>query len=650
MAEPKDRQKSLTKRFGRWLLEARAVEPKGRVAKEGQPEQHSWWQVMCLTGVDYFSTLGYIPAIAGLAAGALSPVATLFIVLLTLFGMLPMYHRVAQKSPHGQGSISMLERLLSFWTAKLSVLCLLGFVATAWLVTITLSSADATAHIVENPLVSEFLEGREVVITLVLLALLGAVFLKGFKEAMGIAVFLVAAYLLLNFVVVAVGLYEIMTQPQNLSNWQSALFSNYGSPLTMLGVSLLVFPQLALGLSGFETGVSMMPLVRGDEGDDPQQPAGRIRNTGKLLTSAALIMSFYLITTTFVTAVLIPREEFEPGGSANGRALAYVAHEYLGNAFGTVYDLSTITILWFAGASAMAGLLNIVPRYLPRYGMAPQWGRAVRPLVLVYTAVAIAITIIFEADVNAQAGAYATGVLAMMTSAAVAVTLAAGRGGSKRGVFAFGLVALVFVYALLANLIQRPDGIMIAAFFIGTIILTSLVSRVWRTTELRAERIEVDETARRFIEEGASGDEIHVVANRRQAGDKHEYDLKEKEQRKDNHIPADAQILFLEVDVDDPSEFADVLEVSGVEVGGHRVLHVQSSTVPNAIAAFLLHLRDMTDKEPHCYFGWTQGNPIVYLFSYLLFGEGDTAPVTHEVLREVEPDPERRPIIHVGGR
>ena len=650
MAETKDPPKSLSRRFGRWLLEAQAVEPKGRVAKEGQPKQHSWWQVMCLTGVDYFSTLGYIPAIAGLAAGALSPVATLLIVLLTLFGMLPMYHRVAEASPHGQGSISMLERLLSFWTAKLSVLCLLGFVATAWVVTITLSSADATAHIVENPFVSEFLEGREVVVTLVLLALLGAVFLKGFKEAMGIAVFLVAAFLLLNLVVVAVGLYEITTQPQNLSNWQSVLFSNYGNPLAMLGVSLLVFPQLALGLSGFETGVSLMPLVRGDEGDDPQRPVGRIRNTRKMLTTAALIMSFYLLTTTFVTAVLIPAEEFESGGEANGRALAYVAHEYLGDAFGTVYDLSTITILWFAGASAMAGLLNIVPRYLPRYGMAPQWGRAVRPLVLVYTAVAIAITIIFEASVDAQAGAYATGVLAMMTSAAVAVTLAAGRGGSKRGAFAFGLVALVFVYALVANVIQRPDGIMIASFFIGTIIFTSLVSRVWRTTELRAERIEIDEEAQRFIEEGASGDEIHVVANRRQAGDKHEYDLKEREQRKDNHIPADTPILFLEVDVDDPSEFADVLEVRGVEVGGHRVLHAQSSTVPNAIAAFLLHLRDTTGKEPHCYFGWTQGNPIVYLFSYLLFGEGDTAPVTHEVLREVEPKAERRPIIHVGGR
>src|ERR687896_1471260 len=201
-----------------------------------------------------------------------------------------------------------------------------------------------------------------------------AIFLKGFKEAIGIAIFIVGAYLILNLLVVGVGFYEIATHPHTVVRWQDALFTNYGNPLLMLGASLLVFPQLALGLSGFETGVGMMPLVRGEEGDDPERPEGRIRNTRKMLTTAALIMSFYLITTSFVTTLLIPAREFEEGGSASGRALAYLAHNYLGDAFGTAYDLSTIAILWFAGASAMAGLLNIVPPYLPRYGMAPQWG------------------------------------------------------------------------------------------------------------------------------------------------------------------------------------------------------------------------------------------------------------------------------------
>jgi hypothetical protein len=635
-------------RFKRWLLEQRIEEVQGPEAREGE-EQHPWWQVVCLTGVDYFSTLGYIPAIAAVAAGALSPIATMLIVLLTLFGMLPMYRVVSQQSPHGQGSIAMLEKLLSFWRGKVFVLVLLGFVAAAWIVTITLSAADAAVHIVENPLVPSLLHGQEVLITLGLLAVLGAVFLKGFREAIGIAVFLVAAYLLLNLIVVAVGFYNILTEPRSLADWQSALFADYGNPLVMLGVSLLVFPRLALGLSGFETGVSMMPLVRGDAGDDPQHPEGRIRNTRKMLTTAALIMSFYLITTSFVTVVLIPAEEFEEGGSASGRALAYLAHNYLGDAFGTAYDLSTIAILWFAGASAMAGLINIVPRYLPRYGMAPEWGRAVRPLVLVYTAISFVVTIAFGAGVDAQAGAYATGVLAMMTSAAFAVTLAAWRGGSRRGGFAFGLVAAVFVYALVANEVQRPDGLMIAVVFVVAIVVVSLVSRVHRSLELRQERIEVDEQAQRFIED-ADGSDIHLVAHRRRYGTEEEYASKEREQREDNHIPPGVPILFLEVSVEDASEFEEVLEVSGVKVGAHKVLRAKSSVVPNAIAAFLLHLRDTTGKAPHCYFGWTEGNPIVYLFRFLLFGEGDTAPVTHEVLREAEPDPDKRPAVHVGGR
>ena len=631
----------------RWLLDKRVEEVQGPEVREGE-EEHPWWQVVCLTGVDYFSTLAYIPAIAVAAAGALSPVATLLIVLLTLLGMLPMYRVVSRESPHGQGSIAMLEDLLSFWKGKILVLVLLGFVATAWIVTITLSAADAAVHIVENPLVPGFLHGQELGLTLLLLGVLGAVFLKGFREAIGIAVFIVAAFLLLNLVVVGVGFYNVVAESEHLADWRASLFSDYGNPLAIIGVSLLVFPRLALGLSGFETGVSMMPLVRGEPGDDPERPEGRVRNTRKMLTVAAMIMSFYLITTSLVTTLLIPAREFGEGGDASGRALAYLAHDLLGDAFGTAYDLSTIAILWFAGASAMAGLLNIVPRYLPRYGMAPDWGRAVRPLVLVYTAISFVVTITFGAGVDAQAGAYATGVLAMMTSAAFAVTLVAWRGGSRRGAFGFGLVFVVFAYAFVANAAQRPDGLLIAFFFGVGIVAVSLVSRVSRSTELRQERIEVDEAAWGFID--GAGEHIHLVAHRRRRGTEEEYARKERQQREDNHIPPDEPILFLEVQVDDASEFEDVLEVRGVEVGPHKVLRAESSVVPNAIAALLLHLRDTTDKTPHCYFGWTEGNPIVYLFRFLLFGEGDTAPVTHEVLREAEPDPERRPAVHVGGR
>ena len=637
----------------RWLLAERIEQVEGPEAAESKGRQQPWWKVVCLTGVDYFSTLGYIPGIAALAAGVLSPIATLLIVALTLFAMAPMYRRVAEESPHGQGSIAMLERLLSFWPGKLTVLVLLGFIATDFMITITLSASDAAVHFSENPLVPGFLHDQEILITLLMVAALGAVFLKGFREAINIAVVVVGAYLLLNLVVVGVGFYEVVTQPQSLADWQSKLFADYGNPLIMVGVALLVFPKLALGISGFETGVSVMPLVRGEQGDDPEHPEGRIRNTRKLLTSAGLIMSFYLVTTSFITVVLIPAKEFERGGSANGRALAYLAHEHLGSVFGTAYDLSTIVILAFAGASAMAGLLNIVPRYLPRYGMAPEWGRTVRPLVLIYTAIAFAITIIFRANVDAQGGAYATGVLVIMTSAAFAVMLSAlWKYDSLSATLAFGLVTLIFAYTLVANIIQRPDGIKIASFFIATIIFVSLASRVRRSLELRQERIEPDEKARRFVEEASEGEEIHLIAHRRRySDDPEEYARKLEEQQEYNHIPGDAPVLFLEIDVEDPSEFEEeVLEVRGVNVSGYRVLRAESTVVPNAIAAFLLYLRDMTGNTPHCYFGWTEGNPIVYVIRYILFGEGDTAPVTHEVLREAEPDLERRPAIHVGGK
>lgn len=644
MASPVIPSKHTQKKFINWLLK------EDRSEKEGRHPQHPWWQVMCLTGVDYFSTLGYQPGIAALAAGALSPIATLILVMLTLFGALPIYRRVAATSPHGEGSIAMLEHLLPWWQGKLFVLCLLGFVATDFIITITLSAADATAHIIENPFIPDFFHGQEIGITLVLVGFLGVVFLKGFREAIGLAVLLVGVYLLLNLIVITVGIAHILQHPSVIIDWQTALVKSHGNPLIMLGVSALLFPKLALGLSGFETGVAVMPLVAGDPTDKKNYPRGRILNTHKLLTTAAVIMSCFLITSSFVTTLLIPAAEFEAGGRANGRALAYLAHLYLGDGFGTLYDLSTISILWFAGASAMAGLLNIVPRYLPRYGMAPNWTRTIRPLVLVYTTIAFIVTIFFRASVEAQGGAYATGVLVLMSSAAFAVTLSARRRRSKRGTILFSLITLVFIYTTIVNIIERPEGIRIAAFFIGTIIVTSLVSRVWRSTEIRAERIDMDETARRFIaEEEASQGKIRLIANRLNEGDEREYFFKEKEVREDNHIPATDSILFLEIQVSDASEFVDIIRLKGVEVGNYRILRAQSAAVPNAIAAILLYIRDQTGKIPHAYFGWIEGNPIQYLLRFMLFGEGDIAVVTREVLRKAERNPDRRPAIHVGG-
>ncbi|MET8386803.1 amino acid transporter [Streptosporangium canum] len=625
-----------------WLLKGlQRSDPRttGPHHEEPPEHQHSWWQVMCLTGVDYFSTLGYQPGIAALAAGALSPIATVLLVALTLFGALPTYRAVARESPHGLGSLSMLERLLPGWRGKLLVLFLLGFVATAFIVTITLSAADATAHLLHNPFVPEVFAGWQVPVTLALIAALGGVFLVGFSEAISIAVVLVAVYLALNVVVVATALQHVLAAPELVTDWQAALSSQHSSPIAMIAVSLYVMPKLALGLSGFETGVAVMPLVKGDL-------TQRIKGAKKLLTTAAVIMSVFLITSSFATTVLIPAQEFAEGGAANGRALAYLAHAYLGDWFGTAYDLSTIAILWFAGASALAGLLNIVPRYLPRYGMAPDWSRAARPMVLVFTAISFLITLFFDADVESQGGAYATGVLALILSAAVAVTLSAWNAGRTRTAIPFGVITLIFAYATVANIIERPDGLVIALLFVLAIVITSLISRATRSTELRVTRITLDDLARQYINE--IGD-LRLIANEPHARDCKEYVDKAREAWELHRLRTKEGLLFLEVTVPDASEFAGELRVIGEERHGFRILRMESPTIANAIAALLLYLRDQTGKTPHVYFHWAaEGNPIGALLRYLVFGGGDIPPLTREVLRQAEPDTARRPVVHVG--
>jgi hypothetical protein len=631
------------RRFKRWFLEGARQRP-GPHANE-QAHQSAWWKVMCLTGVDYFSTLGYQPGIAFLAAGLISPLATLVLVLLTLFGALPMYLRVAELSPHGQGSIAILEKLLPRWRGKALVLCLLGFAATGFIITITMSAADATEHIVKNPLAPQWLN-HPILLTLLLLAALGAIFLKGFREAIWLAVPIVAIYLALNVGVVAWGIHYLLGRPELLSNWKTAALAAHGGRVTdVIVVALLLFPKLALGLSGFETGVAVMPLVAGDANDVEEHPRGRIRNTHKLLTTAAATMSVLLVTSSVVTTLLVPAAEFQPGGSAYGRALAYIAHEHMGAVFGTFYDFSTVSILWFAGASAMVGLLNLVPRYLPRYGMAPEWAKANRPLVLIFTMITAVVSMLFNADVNSQGGAYATGVLVLMGSAALAVTLARQRAGQM--FYGYLLLTLIFGYTTLVNIVERPEGIKIASIFIVTIIVMSMTSRVLRSTELRVHGVDPDPAARQFIH-AAADTPVRIIANRPDAGDVEEYAHKLREARESHHLPPDERVLFVEVRPGDASQFSDTLKVTGVEVGGHRVLRCVSPAIPNAIAALLLYCRDETGKIPHAYFGWTEGNPIAYLLKFLAFGEGDTAPVTREVLRQAEPNPMRRPRIHVG--
>ncbi|MGO3147976.1 MAG: amino acid transporter [Leucobacter sp.] len=599
---------------------------------------------MCLTGLDYFSTLGYQPAIAALAAGAIAPFATIVLIFVTLCGALPVYRRVARESPHGAGSIAILARLLPRWSGKLVVLALLGFAATDFMITMTLSAADATAHIVENPFAPAGFKGSEVVITLALLAGLGIVFLRGFREAIRIATVLVGVFLALNVIVIAVSLAQLATHPIHIDHWWSTLTTQHGNPFMIVAMALLVFPKLALGLSGFETGVAVMPQIKSAPGDTEAKPSGRIQGARKLLLTSALTMSAFLITSSFATVILIPAAEFQPGGQANGRALAFLAHEYLGTGFGTVYDASTIAILWFAGASAMAGLLNLVPRYLPHYGMAPAWASAIRPLVLVFTGIAFAITLIFQASVDAQGSAYATGVLVLITSASFAVALTAHRRHERGGAIGFGAITVLFSYATIANILERPDGLKVAACFIIGIILVSVISRVFRATELRATSVQLDLHAAALLRE--IDGPIRLIAHDPKDTSEDRYKIKLRHATLAHHLHSETR-LFLEIVVVDASEFEEALVVTGVDRGDFQVLSVRANSIPNAIAAVALYLRDSMHAKVHLYFRWTEGNPLSNFARFVLFGEGEIAPMTREVLREAEPDPHLRPWVHV---
>jgi hypothetical protein len=289
-----------------------------------------------------------------------------------------------------------------------------------------------------------------------------------------------------------------------------------------------------------------------------------------------------------------------------------------------------------------------MPRYLPRYGMAPHWARAVRPMVIVFTLIAFLVTWIFDADVDKQGGAYATGVLVLISSAAIAVTIAARKARQKHWTVLFAVISAVFLYTTVVNIIERPDGVKIGACFIAGIMLVSFLSRLARAFELRVTSMTMDDMAERFVRDIASR-RIRFIANEPDKRDIAEYREKIEQIRADHDLPAHEDFVFLEVTVGDPSEFESVMNVRGeVLHGRYRVLTLESASIPNALAALLLHVRDTTGGIPHIYFEWTEGNPFTNFLRFFLFGQGEVAPVTREVLREAEPDRARRPKVHVG--
>ena len=629
-------------RLGKWLAGGEPVDDQAG----HDVATHPWWKVIWLTGVDYFSTLGYQPGIALLAAGAVAPIATVILVLVTLLGALPVYAQVAGRSYAGQGSIAMLENLLSGWKGKLLVLVLLGFAATDFVITMTLSAADAAKHAIENPFFHEVLGDHQVLVTLAILTVLAAVFLKGFKEAIGLATAAAVPYLALNLVVLGRGAWEVLAHPTLLGDWRSALAAKGDFSLVVAG-ALLVFPKLALGLSGFETGVTVMPLIDGgarDRGHNPRTggvPRGRVANTRKLLVTAAVIMSVMLLLSSFVTTLLIEPRDYEEGGKAAGRAIAFLAHRYLGAGFGTVYDVSTILILGLAGASAMAGLLHLIPRYLPRFGMAPRWAALSRPLVLVLFAVNIVITLVFQADVEAQSGAYATGVLVLILSAAFAATLALWRERRFAMAAYSGFLCLVFAYTLADNCWERPDGLIIGTIFTLLLMAASALSRWLRSVEFRIPHGYFTDVESWRIGPELWNKKVHLVPVKDSSAEARQA----KKAEIARHYKVRGRFLFLHVNLlDNRSEFSSPLEVSLRRDGDDYVAEVYGAP---AIANTIAFISEAIDPIS-IILGLTRRGLMGQAVRYLLFGEGETGLMVYTILLRYwdwTPEEDVRPLI-----
>jgi hypothetical protein len=655
---------------GSTSVSAQVSTPELSVA-ESHGHQSFWVWVLCLTGVDYFSTLGYQPSMAFEAAGRLAPLATVLLVLVTLFGALPVYCYVAGQSFHGQGSIAMLEKLVRGWSGKFLVLALLGFAATDYVITKTLSAADAAEHLIHNPFwhdMPEWLQGQTL-LTMFLLVLLGGVFLKGFSEVIGLAVLLVAAYLSLNVIVIGSGLSYLADHPAAIADWWQKVQAGdwllqdapvQGSGLGAIAlVCLLYFPKLALGLSGFETGVAVMPLIRGDASDTLDQPTGRVRNTRKMLISAAGIMSVYLLGSSAVVSMLIPAEELQAGGAAANRALAYLAHgecdiplcPMFGNVFGTIYDISTVLILWFAGASAMSGLLNLVPRYLPRYGMAPEWAKRIRALVVLFTFINILVTAIFRADVQAQGGAYATGVMVLITSACVATVIDQYRkrigSTASRISWPYVGITVIFCYVTTMIMIEKPEGMAIASCFIGAVFISSLTSRWLRSTELRLVSFQFISNESHFLWDALRHLEFPVLVPHRTGADR-TLAQKEEQIRREHHLDPNMPIVFVEATLGDVSEFyhSPIIEVTEEE--GRFIIRVtKCASISHTLASIALEL-SKTGQPPELHFGWSDENPLAMNLGFVLFGEGNVPWMVRELIIKAEPDPARQPRVIIG--
>ena len=665
---------------------------------KSSPYRAAWPLILGLIGLDYFSTLAYQPSIAYEAAGLLAPLVTAAIVLLTLFGALPVYAYVAGRSPPGQGSAAMLERLIDGWHGKFLVLVLLGFAATNFVFTRTLSTADASVHILnypdaawqqtlddwaaagvrarpisDNPIWQAVWSywDRQLVTTLLLLAvnfLLWPIIWYGFTRRMvQFSLILIAGYLLLTFIIVGSGLIYLARHPAIVEAWWDRIRAgDWGikhpwwagnDAWSLVRVCLWLMPKLALGFSGYELSLVVMPVLRGSG-------AGQVAGARKLLLSSALIMGALLLGSALVTTLLMLPGSLVPGGAARERALAYLAHggelapgiaagdvnPFFGRNFGTLYDSVTVLVLCLAGASVMLALKSLLPQFLLRFGMELRWASAIGLIYYLFMLINLAVTLIFRGSVENQRGAYSVSVLALLTTAAGASALdMRRRGGVANMVLSipFALIAISFALMACGIVIYHPSCIWITGLFIAAIVSTSMVSRVWRAREFRFEGFDFESDDTRRLWDKARHLEYSVLVPIRPGG-RSNLDAREKFIRTRHRVDDEVPIIFLEVELGDPSDFLQRPLMSIREEATRFLIRVtQCVSVAHVVVAVGLEFSKV-GEPPEIHFGWSDQTPLAATFKFLLFGEGNVPWLVQDLLRRIELDHAKRPRVIVG--
>jgi hypothetical protein len=659
------------------------------------PHAQPWPLVLCLVGVDYFSTLAYLPSIAVQAAGPLAPLAAAAVVAVTFLLALPVYWYVLGRAADGRGAAGLLEDRIPGWRGKLIVLTLLGFAAADFVITRSLSVADAAIHLLRNPhgrdliarlhperlakgdyfwplnhLLQRIAEPRVAVsLGLSILSFTAWQILKRGvrRRILLLMAAAVLSFLALNGIVIVAGALHLAEHRELIEAWRQALpATRMGGAWPWLGIVLWSFPQMALGLSGFEMIMTVAPGVRGVRHSGHQTPAERIRNTRKLMVAAAVIMATYLLGAVAVTTLMIPHSELAPGGMAEHRALSYLAHGYsaashstpmaasplFGDPFGDIYDISAAVVLCLAGATVTMGLRNLLPHYLHRLGMDISWAGRVGVILHVLNVVVLLVTVVFRASPSSQQWAYATSVLVLLSGAALAALVDLSKTMSRgiKRILAIPPVGgvLAFFLAMTALTVWiNQSGLAIALAFVAAILICSIISRWIRSTELRFEGFDfADDATRRRWQELCHSDRPMILAPHRPG--LISLTKKRRALELDYRLAPSTPVVFVQAILGDTSNFYQKPLMSIQQEEGLELIRVSSCvSVSHVLAAICLELsRD--GEPPEIIFGWSNEAPLAANLNFLLLGEGNIPWMVKALVRRALKDSPRQPRILIG--